>query len=82
MDKQELLTASCGRVSRGESVSSACYSTRNTSTSSHVGDYKYWTMKECADFDLDAGDEVPYRDHRQFVIRQGDTGKREEYRIP
>ena len=41
-----------------------------------------WTMTECADIDLETGDEVLnrallYRDRRDFVIRQGDTGKRE-----
>ena len=46
-----------------------------------LGDYKYWTMTECADIDLD-DDEVLnrallYRDRRDFVIRKGDTGKRE-----
>ena len=40
-------------------------------------------MTECADIDLDTGDAVLnrallYRDRRDFVIRQGDTGKREE----
>ena len=39
-------------------------------------------MTECTDVDLDASDEVLnrallYRDRRDFVIRQGDTGKRE-----
>ena len=40
-------------------------------------------MTECADIDLDAGDDVLnrarfYRDHRDFIIQAGDTGKREE----
>ena len=40
-------------------------------------------MTECSDIDLDTDDAVLnrallYRDRRDFVIRQGDTGKREE----
>ena len=39
-------------------------------------------MTECADIALDAGDVVLnrahlYRDGRDFMIRKGDTGKRE-----
>ena len=50
------------------------------STSSWVT--KYWTMTECSEIDLDADDYVLnrallYRDRRDFVIRRGDTGKRE-----
>ena len=40
-------------------------------------------MTECPDIDLDAYDYVLnrallYRDRRDFVIQQGDTGRREE----
>lgn len=71
--QQELLAALCERVSRGECVE--CLFFHQNKYLFLVGDYKYSTMKECAEFDLDAGDEVPYRDRREFVIRQGDTGK-------
>ena len=41
-------------------------------------------MTECADIDLEAGDEVLnrallYRDRRDFVMQPGDTGKCEDY---
>ena len=40
-------------------------------------------MTDCSDMDLDAHDYVPnrallYRDRHDFVVRAGDTGKREE----
>ena len=48
-----------------------------------LGDYKYWTMTECVNIDLDVGDVVLnrarlYRDRRDFVIRKGDTGRRDQ----
>ena len=56
---------------------------RSTACTSFLGDYKYWTMRECTDIDLQVSDEVLnrallYRDRRDFVIRAGDTGIREE----
>ena len=45
-----------------------------------MGEYKYWTMTECADIDLDVDDYVLnrarlYHDRRDFVIQEGDTSK-------
>ena len=44
-------------------------------------------MTACSDIDLEADDAVLnrallYRDRRDFVIRKGDTGKREGQRSP
>ena len=78
--QQELLAEFCERISRGEGVECRFFHQKRRYL--FLGDYKYWTMTECADIDLEAGDEVLnrallYRDRRDFVIRQGDTGKRE-----
>ena len=78
--QQELLAAFCERISRGEGV--ACQFFHQRRTYLFLGDYKYWTMGECTDIALEVSDEVLnrallYRDRRDFVIRQGDTGKRD-----
>lgn len=75
--QQEVLTPFFERVSRGGCVECLFFH-QKLKDLFLAGDYKYWTMKGCTDFDLDAGDNVPYRDRREFMIRQGDTGKREE----
>ena len=46
-----------------------------------LGGYKYWMMTDIDILDLDKEDDVLnraplYRDHRDFDIRQGDTGTR------
>lgn len=79
--QQELLTAFCERISRGEGVEGRFFHQKRKYL--FLGDYKYWTMTECADIDLEAEDEVLnrallFRDRRDFVIRRGDTAKREE----
>ena len=78
--QQELLAAFCERISRGEGVECQFFHQRRTYL--FLGDYKYWTMRECTDIDLEVSDEVLnrarlYRDRRDFVIRAGDTGRRE-----
>ena len=78
--QQELLAAFCERIGRGEGVECQFFLQKRKYL--FLGGYKYWTMTECIDVDLDASDEVLnrallYRDRRDFVIRQGDTGKRE-----
>ena len=77
--QQELLAAFCERIGWDEGVECQFFHQRRKYL--FLGDYKYWTMTECADIDLD-DDEVLnrallYRDRRDFVIRKGDTGKRE-----
>ena len=81
-DQEELLAAFCERIGRGEGVE--CRFFHQTRHYLFLGDYKYWIMLECSDIDLDAGDEVLnrarlYRDRRDFVIQEGDTGRWEDY---
>ena len=83
-DKQrELLAAICARIANGEGIEGRFFSW--TSTYLFIGEYKYWPYTPCDEIDLDATeDEVVlnraplYRDRRDFVIRAGDTGIREE----
>ena len=75
--QQELLAAFCERIGRGEGVE--CQFFNQSRKYLFLGDYKHWTMTACSDIDLDANDEVLnraplYRDRRDFVIRQGDSG--------
>lgn len=77
--QQELLAAFCERISRGEGVQGQFFNQKRRYL--FLGDYKYWTMTECPDIDLDTDDYVLnrallYRDRRDFVISHGDTGKR------
>ena len=78
--QQELLAAFCERIGRGEGVECRFFHQKRKYL--FLGDYKYWTMTECQDIDLDDGDYVLnrallYRDRRDFEIRKGDTGVRE-----
>ncbi|MCY4665075.1 MAG: hypothetical protein OXC00_10445 [Acidimicrobiaceae bacterium] len=81
-DGQEaLLGAFCARIAAGEGVE--CQFFNQTRQYLFLGDDKYWTMTECADINLEADDYVLnrarlYRDRRDFVIRSGDTGVRED----
>ena len=79
--QQELLAAFCERISCGEGVE--CWFFNQKRNYLFLGDYKYWTMTECSDIDLDADDYVInrvllYHDRRDFVIRPGDTSQRRE----
>ena len=78
--QRELLAAFCERISRGEGVECRFFHQKHEHL--FLSHYKYWTMTDCPDIDLDAGDTVlnralPYRDRRDFEIRRGDTGRRE-----
>ena len=78
--QRELFAAFCERIGCGEGVECRFFHQRRKYL--FLGDYKYWLMEECADVDLDAHDTVLnrallYRDRRDFVIRAGDTGRRE-----
>ena len=75
--QQELLAAFCERIDRGEGVE--CSFFHQTRPYLFLGGYKYWTMTECGDIDLDEEDDVLnraplYRDRRDFAIVPGDTG--------
>ena len=79
--QEELLAAFCDRIARGEGVE--CRFFHQTRQYLFLGDYKYWTMTDCADIDLESDDYVLnrarlYRDRRDFVIKRGDTGVREQ----
>lgn len=78
--QQALLSAFCERVAQGEGVE--CWFFHQRRAYLFLGDHKYWTMTECTDIDLDAGEAVLnrarlYHDRRDFIIEPGDTGKRE-----
>ena len=58
-------------------------SSTRSETICFLRDYKYWTMTDCEDIDLESDDYVLnrallYRDRRDFVIRPGDSGIRKE----
>ena len=79
--QEELLAAFCERITLGEGVE--CRFFHQTRQYLFLGDYKYWTMTDCAYIDLDSDDYVLnraqlYRDRRDFVIKSGDTGARDQ----
>ena len=79
--QQELLAAFCERIGRGEGVECRFFGERRRYL--FLDDHKYWTMTECADINLERDDYVLnrarlYRDRRDFEVRPGDTGKRDE----
>ena len=79
--QQALLAAFCARIAAGEGVE--CWFFHQKRDYLFLGDYKYWTMTDCSDIDLESDDYVLnrallYRDRRDFVIRPGDSGIRKE----
>ena len=79
--QEELLAAFCARIAQGEGVECSFFLHKRTYLL--LGEYKYWTMTDCLDINLDADDYVLnrallYRDRRDFAITSGDTGRREE----
>ncbi len=79
--QQALLAAFCARIAAGEGVE--CWFFHQKRNYLFLGDYKYWTMTDCSDIDLESDDYVLnrallYRDRRDFVIRPGDSGVRKE----
>ena len=81
-DRQEaLLAAFCERIAQGEGIECRFFHQKRQYL--FLRGYKYWTMTDCPDIDLDADDYVLnrallYRDRRDFVIKHGDTGHRKE----
>ena len=79
-DKQEeLLAEVCKRFCAGEGVDGKFFSMKNRYL--FIGDYKYWLMTPCTEIDLEKDDYVLnraliYRDRRDFLIKDGDNGKR------
>ena len=79
--QQDLLAAFCARIAAGEGVE--CWFFHQKRKYLFLGEYKYWTMTECPDIDLEKDDYVLnrallYRDRRDFVIKRGDIGVRRE----
>ncbi len=72
--QQELLAAFLHRVSRGEGVE--CRFFHRTQKYLFLGEHKYWALRDGDETILNRA--LLYRDRRDFVIREGDTGKREE----
>ncbi len=82
--QRELLAAICDRFRAGEGVPGRFFKMENTYL--FIGSYKYWLMThyEKIDpyFDQDnyAINRAPlYRDRRDFVIQEGDTGRARDY---
>ena len=79
-DKQEKLLAEvCKRFRAGEGVDGRFFRMKNKYL--FIGDYKYWLMTPCDKIDLERDDYVLnraliYRDRRDFLIRDGDNGRR------
>ena len=81
-DKQEeLLDAVCKRFCDGEGVDGRFFPMKNRYL--FIGDYKYWLMTPCTEIDLKKDDYVLnraliYRDRRDFLIKDGDNGRRDK----
>ena len=81
-DKQEeLLAEVCKRFCAGEDVDGRFFRMKNKYL--FIGDYKYWLMTPCDKIDLNKDDYVLnraliYRDRRDFLIRDGDDGRRDK----
>ena len=77
--QQDLLAEVCRRFCAGEGVDGRFFSMKNRYL--FIGDYKYWLMTPCHKIDLEKDDYVLnraliYRDRRDFLIEDGDDGKR------
>ena len=80
-EQQELLAAFCERILRGEGIQCRFY--HQTRPYLFLGDYKYWVMDEVEEIEPGSYDSVLnraqlYKDRRDFVIQDGDTGTRDE----
>ena len=85
--QRELLESVCVRLARGEGVKGHFFTMTNDYL--FIGDYKYWVLPPCGEFDLESSHDVVilnrarlYRDRRDFIIKPGDTGRREDYPGP
>ena len=79
--QQELLEAVCVRFRAGEGVACRFFSMNNTYL--FIGDHKYWLMTHWDDLQPGVNYVLNrarlYRDRRDFVIQDGDTGMPEDY---
>ena len=83
-DQRDLLRVICERFRTGEGVH--CRFFRMNTVYLFIGDHKYWLMTHYDEVDPDKPgkgyviNRAPlYRDRRDFVIQEGDTGRREDY---
>ena len=80
-DQRELLEAVCQRLRHGEGVPSRFFAMRNAYL--FIGDYKYWLMTPPDQVDWDDEEVLNraplYRDRRDFVVQDGDSGMRKDY---
>ena len=79
--QEDLLTEICRRFCAGEGVDGRFFRMKNRYL--FIGDYKYWLMTPCHKIDLEKDDYVLnraliYRDRRDFLIRDGDNGRRKQ----
>ncbi|MCY4577450.1 MAG: hypothetical protein OXD31_00235 [Chloroflexi bacterium] len=77
--QEDLLAEVCLRFCAGEGVDGRFF--RMNIRYLFIGDYKYWLMTPCHKIDLEKDDYVLnraliYRDRRDFLIRDGDDGRR------
>ncbi|MCY4050859.1 MAG: hypothetical protein OXF60_05125 [Gammaproteobacteria bacterium] len=83
--QRELFELVCARFRAGEGVDGWFFSLGNTYL--FLGGYKYWFMTHWDVIDLNDGqnyilNRAPlYRDRRDFVIQDGDTGKANDYPV-
>ena len=70
--QRELLAAFLHRVSQGEGVE--CRFFHRTQKYLFLGEYKYWALRDGDETILNRA--LLYKDRRDFVIREGDTGDR------
>lgn len=79
--QRELLEAVCERLRNGEGVPCRFFAMRNQYL--FIGDYKYWLMVPPDQVDWDNEEVLNrarlYRDRRDFVIQEGDSGMRGDY---
>ena len=82
--QRELLAAICERFHDGEGVPGRFFRMENTYL--FIGEYKYWLMTHYDKVNPDREGKGYvinrarlYRDRRDFVIQDGDTGRREDY---
>ncbi len=80
-NQRELLEAVCERLNNGEGVPGRFFAMRNQYL--FVGDYKYWLMIPPDRVDWDNEEVLNrarlYRDRRDFVIQDGDSGMQMDY---
>ena len=81
--QRELFEAVCERFRHGEGTTARFFLMDNVYL--FVGDYKYWLMTHHEAVDWDDEEVLNrarlYRDRRDFIIQEGDTGRREDYPV-